>query len=347
MALKRALSGRHSAVCVVGTVSPSSKDTEHSLNTLSQLAAAGARAKGTKNTQLLGRVNVAKEMMREQRGQGEGATWSRSNGNESRLAYGAVEDPRELARLRRRASRAAFRSLPPEHRALVLKARSENCRALQIERARAISSAARMSQAVGGTLARRATTQSKPLHKDRWDDGSSDEGQPRDAGPEERPLTSPHRSHLQGRTGIRGGDRAERHGLVSARRLHRERERRARLSERAEAKVPAVDEIELLTQRLGQRNLSSATRSGLEARRKRLVAKRRAEERAAARTRDRDADAEAAAARTRNRDADAEAAVPGPERSGVRLPAITAGKGAGLRAPWASELDWGTRDVVA
>ena len=98
MALKSSFSLPSAQTVVIATVSPASKDTEHSLNTLrhaclmddkkrgnrrkGQSASSSHITGGTTTTQQLGRINVSKEARRRKAGKGPSDAKLQDNGNQ-------------------------------------------------------------------------------------------------------------------------------------------------------------------------------------------------------------------------------------------------------------------------
>ena len=147
MVLKPSFFFKDSQTTILATVSPSSKDTEHSLNTLRHACIMNGSGQivddrvevancGEVEVQQVGRINVYAERIRqiaEQKKQaasgGSGAFARdsfRSNGNESGEKFGEVLTDRQLEKMRKKSERKAMSAMAPDHKVLLLEARSSD-----------------------------------------------------------------------------------------------------------------------------------------------------------------------------------------------------------------------------
>jgi len=154
MALKSSFKLAGARTCVIATVSPASKDTEHSLNTLRHACVMDGQAEGTRDaggtkaleghvsggrmrTVHVGEVDVAAHNRRQRAGKGDSIEKVSSNGNTFGAGTGDTRgdigggskalEGRKLAeakaRQQRDSERRAMRALAPEHRATLQEAR--------------------------------------------------------------------------------------------------------------------------------------------------------------------------------------------------------------------------------
>ena len=145
MVLKPSFFLKDSQTTILATVSPSSKDTEHSLNTLRHACIMNGNGQvvddrvevancGEVVVQQIGRINVYEERQRQAAEQKKHAasagsgSFSRdtfkSNGNESGERFGEVLTDRQLEKMRKKSERKAIASMTPNHKVLLLAARS-------------------------------------------------------------------------------------------------------------------------------------------------------------------------------------------------------------------------------